>query len=754
MIGINLSGAEFGSGIGTHTYDYIYPSASSLTYYANQGVDFIRLPFKWERIQQTLDGDLNQNELTLIKTVLQDAQAAGLKVILDVHNYAEYNGARLGTDGLPISSFTNLWGKLASALKEFPALEGYGLMNEPVFLPTTTTWPEAAQAAIDKIRAVDTKTAIYVGGADWGGAATWKDLNAGLAALKDPSKNLVFEAHQYFDQDMSGTYRGTYDSEGAYANIGVDRLQPFLSWLKENNLKGFIGEYGIPNNDPRWQTVMDNFLAELAKNNVSSAYWGAGPWWGDYPLSIEPVNGSDSAQMAVLKKYMDATAPVIDPPATSLPPVPAVPVNEVHGKSSGDKLTGKDGYSNHLYGEDGGDKLYGKALNDHLFGGNGNDGLWGEDGNDVLSGDSGNDSLYGGNGNDTLDGGTGSDRLEGGSGDDTMNGQDGSDTLYGQDGNDTLSGGSDADKLYGDAGNDFLDGGDGNDRLEGGTGDDYLEGQAGDDLLYGQDGDDFLAGGDGNDQLKGGNGQDRLDGGSGTDKLYGESQDDLLNGGNGNDTLYGQDGNDTLYGDSDSDTLYGGNGLDHIYGGTEADKLYGEAGDDILDGGDGDDRLDGGSDNDLLYGGEGKDLLYGQDGNDVLYGDAGDDQLWGGNGIDSLDGGAGVDVLDGGSGNDILLGGDDNDTLKGQSGDDLLNGGSGNDQLYGGSGADIFVFDENSGIDKLLDFNFKQGDRLDIGDQSYLASSISGGVQLTLSGGGTVTITSLKLADLNDSYFV
>ena len=67
--------------------------------------------------------------------------------------------------------------------------------------------------------------------------------------LHDPAGNLVYEAHQYFDRDSSGTYKQSYDESGAFPTIGVDRLKPFAEWLKEHNARGFIGEFGVPDDD-------------------------------------------------------------------------------------------------------------------------------------------------------------------------------------------------------------------------------------------------------------------------------------------------------------------------------------------------------------------------------------------------------------------------------------------------------------------------------------------------------------------------
>jgi Ca2+-binding RTX toxin-like protein/aryl-phospho-beta-D-glucosidase BglC (GH1 family) len=593
MFGVNVSGAEFGSGIGRYGYTYIYPSSSTLKYYADQGVDFIRLPFRWERIQNSLGGDLNEAELGRIKTVLDAAQANGLKVILDVHNFGTYNNEKIGSDTVPVSAFQDLWGKLASSLKDYPALDGYGLMNEPV---NALSWPQTAQAAIDTIRTVDMATPIYVAGMSWGAAQSWSHYSDQLKNLVDPSNKLVFEAHQYFDRYTSGTYQGSYDSEGAYDNVGVDRLQNFIKWLKDNNLKGFIGEYAVPDNDPRWLTVMDNFLAELSKNNIPSAYWGAGPWWGNYPMSIEPNNGVESAQMTILKKNIAAYEAMLSQPETPPEPGPVViPTHEITGTSKNNVIVGLEGHFNTLRGENGNDTLTGQELGDILYGGAGKDRLYGGAGHDVLDGGRDNDYIEAGDGDDLLMGGDHDDKLFGEAGEDYLQGGNGNDVLDGGIGNDRLDGEAGNDKLYGDAGDDVLSGGAGKDALYGGADNDALDGGDGDDKLYGEEGDDVLLGGAGKDILYGGAGNDTLSGGDYDDKLYGDDGDDSIEGGNGKDYLYGGSGNDTLYGDGGADILYGGVGADYLDGGLGADKLYGDDGDDILYGGGGLDYLLGGA---------------------------------------------------------------------------------------------------------------------------------------------------------------
>ncbi len=306
MFGVNLAGGEFGDARNlNYGYNYIYPNESEFDYYHAKGLDLIRVPFKWERVQPTPGGDLRAQELARLDTVIGYAQARGMQVILDMHNYAHYkkadgNSYLIGSTQVTYDHYKDVWQKLADHWKNQTNIYGYGIMNEPH--ATGGTWPIAAQAATDGIRMVDDTHWIIVGGDAWSGAHSWRTYNETLD-VSDPLDMVIYEAHQYFDDNNSGTYNESYDNEGAYPNIGVNRVQPFLDWLAEKNKRGFIGEYGVPDNDSRWNVVLDNFLAHLQANGVSGTYWAGGPWWGNYQLSCEPDNGVDAPQMQIIEQY-------------------------------------------------------------------------------------------------------------------------------------------------------------------------------------------------------------------------------------------------------------------------------------------------------------------------------------------------------------------------------------------------------------------------------------------------------------------
>ena len=316
--GVNLAGAEFFhkkmDGVGRFGKDYFYPTTRELDYWKSKGLTLIRLPFKWERIQRTLSGPLNEEEITYIGYLLDEADRRGMKILLDMHNYGRRsdNGKNriIGDSTLSASLFAGAWKKIAERVGAHPALYGYGLMNEPHDMLDSVPWVRIAQVAIDEIRKVDTKTAIVVGGNHWSSAMRWQEVSDGLKNLRDASDNLIFEAHCYFDNDASGIYRRSYDEEGAYPNIGVDRARPFVEWLEANHLRGFIGEYGVPGNDGRWLECLRNFLDYLSRHNVNGTYWAAGARWNNYILSVHPEEdySKDRVQLKVLTEYLQTNA--------------------------------------------------------------------------------------------------------------------------------------------------------------------------------------------------------------------------------------------------------------------------------------------------------------------------------------------------------------------------------------------------------------------------------------------------------------
>jgi len=241
------------------------------------------------------------------------------------------------------------------------------------------------------------------------------------------------------------------------------------------------------------------------------------------------------------------------------------------------------------------------------------------------------------------------------------------------------------------------------------------------------------------DTLRGGGGDDFVGSKTGNDLLYGEEGNDSVQGGDDGDLLFGNVGTDLLLGNMGADTLYGGRDNDTVYGGRDDDLLFGDIGDDNLMGDLGNDRL---------VSGDGADAEAGGDGADLLLGNAG---------IDLLLGNMGADTLYGGVGGDTLYGGREDDLLFGDPGDDLLSGDVGSDTLTGGAGADVFVFRAGDGSDVVSDFRFAEGDRIGLagGARGYtLRTTGAGDAVIVFSDSDTVTLTGVRVSDINAGWFV
>ncbi len=310
MYGITLCGAEFGEKHlpGVLGVDYTYPTTNDIDYFVSKGVDLIQLPFKWERIQRVPGGLLDQNELSHIITFVDECAARNIKVNLILQNFGRYklDGFTyvVGSPNMPAAYLTDFWKRMARAMFDKQNIYAFSIMSEPYDMGPYN-WANTVQQVIKGIREIDRYTVILVDGDNYSNPATWEQYNDALKNVKDSVNKTMFNAHCYFDNNYSGTYANSYDVDGAYEWIGVERMRPFVEWLIKNKKRGYVGEFGIPNNDSRWTIVMFHFLEYLQMHNIGASYWAAGRWWKDYPLSVQPKDNIDQPQLTAFSQYFN-----------------------------------------------------------------------------------------------------------------------------------------------------------------------------------------------------------------------------------------------------------------------------------------------------------------------------------------------------------------------------------------------------------------------------------------------------------------
>lgn len=310
--GVNLAGADFGEGAlpGEYGVDYTYPTHEEVDYFVEKGMNVFRVPFRWERLQRTLNDDLESTDLSYLTDIVSYATDSGAHVVLDPHNYARYDGEIIGSDAVPNSAFADFWSRLATEFADNERVV-FGLVNEPNDLGDegTEKWLESVNVAIAAIREVGAENLVLVPGNAWTGAASWTDSWYGtpnsevMPGVEDPAGNFAFEVHQYLDEDSSG--RGEVC---ASASVGVQRLETITQWARDGGFRLFLGEFGADAN-PGCLRALDNMLAYMGDNDevwLGWTWWAAGPWWGDYFMSIEPEGGTDKPQMDLLERHLTA----------------------------------------------------------------------------------------------------------------------------------------------------------------------------------------------------------------------------------------------------------------------------------------------------------------------------------------------------------------------------------------------------------------------------------------------------------------
>jgi serralysin len=210
-------------------------------------------------------------------------------------------------------------------------------------------------------------------------------------------------------------------------------------------------------------------------------------------------------------------------------------------------------------------------------------------------------------------------------------------------------------------------------------------------------------------------------GGGSPDRIRGNDMDNRLTGGGGGDTIEGGAGLDFLRGEDGDDSIAGGAGFD---------DAHGNMGNDTVHGGPGDDWVVGGKDHDVLLGEDGHDVVLGNIGADTLYG---------------------------GDGDDVVRGGQDDDWVVGGAGADFVSGDRGSDTLFGGPGADRFHTFADSGVDRVMDFNRAEGDRVELLPGALATttfSQVGADVVVESGGGAKLILVGVQLSSLTDGWII
>jgi endoglucanase len=205
--------------------------------------NIFRLPVGWQYlVSNNLGGTLSSANFAKYDALVQGCLNLGAYCIVDIHNYARWNGAVIGQGGPTDDQFVSLWTQLATHYKSQSKVI-FGVMNEPHDL-TISTWAATVQKVVTAIRNTGaTSQMILLPGTDYTSAGNFISNGSGAAliAIKNPdgtTTNLIFDVHKYLDSDNSGTH-----AECVTNNID-SAFSPLATWLRSNGRQALLSETG------------------------------------------------------------------------------------------------------------------------------------------------------------------------------------------------------------------------------------------------------------------------------------------------------------------------------------------------------------------------------------------------------------------------------------------------------------------------------------------------------------------------------
>lgn len=167
---MNIAGFDFGCGTdGSDTIADAAPPLASLGgadgaaqmshFVKDDNLNIFRLPVGWQYlVGGTLGGPLDSANFAKYDQLVQACLATGASCIIDIHNYARWNGGIIGQGGPTNDQFTDLWRQLATKYGNTSNII-FGLMNEPHDV-NITQWASTVQAAVTAIRKAGATTQI------------------------------------------------------------------------------------------------------------------------------------------------------------------------------------------------------------------------------------------------------------------------------------------------------------------------------------------------------------------------------------------------------------------------------------------------------------------------------------------------------------------------------------------------------------------------------------------------------------------
>ncbi|NJM50671.1 MAG: glycoside hydrolase family 5 protein [Sphingomonadales bacterium] len=224
--------------------------ASDFTDIAAKGFKTIRLPVRWSNhASRTAPYTIDAAFMARVKTVVDQAHAANLRVILNVHHYDESSGSIFQNPAGERDRFTGLWKQISEEFKgKDNNMLWFELLNEPHQNLTHANLLATLEPSLAEIRKSNPTRPVVIGGENYSNVYT-------LASLPIPNDPYIIATFHYYDP-FNFTHQGApwlqpgapaapRDLTQAEKNQITADAQRASDFITSKGRPVFLGEFGV-----------------------------------------------------------------------------------------------------------------------------------------------------------------------------------------------------------------------------------------------------------------------------------------------------------------------------------------------------------------------------------------------------------------------------------------------------------------------------------------------------------------------------
>lgn len=252
---------------------------------ASAGFKTIRLPVRWDsHAGKEAPYTIEPAFLARVQHLVGAAQAAGLNVILDSHNFESMHSDPLGS----APRFAGIWKQIGAAFAGQPTKTlWFELENEPHDKFTNANLLEALSPALAAVRATNPDRPVIIGGEFWSGIDSLKTLTL----PDDPNVYPTFHYYEPFDFTHQGAtwvdpvppLGRAYGSAEDAARLVRD-VQKIRDYSERTGLLPFMGETGAHTTVPldqrvQYHAAVTKAFAPLGVGMCTWAYTNTFPFY-------------------------------------------------------------------------------------------------------------------------------------------------------------------------------------------------------------------------------------------------------------------------------------------------------------------------------------------------------------------------------------------------------------------------------------------------------------------------------------------